>query len=436
MKKQTKLSRTIACILVLALGISLIGCGQTDTPSAKEPETIVINIGAIQPLSGGVAAMGNDSKAAYELALDIINNKHDDLDLPFAKTEGLPNLNGAKLQIIVGDRQGSPEVAAAETERLITQQEVVMMMGSYHSSASGTGTQVAERYQIPFLIDSSSSPTLTARGFKWTFRTWPHDGIYVGNMFDYVKELVDEKNLEIKTMAIIAEDSLFGQDSAKYAIENAGKMGIQVVENISYSSNAASLDAEVQKLKAANADMVFGVCYISDSILLVKTMQKLNYVPPIFIGNNGGFMDPDFVKAVPQEGLGFVSRAVSNGDLAEKFPALGKVREMFLNKNNGRNMSDTAGGAFTAVFVVADAINRAGSTDPEEIRKALIATDIPADKVIIPAIRGVKFDPETQQNTRVQSIMIQVQDGEFVTVWPKDLRIKEPIYPIPAWNQR
>lgn len=429
-------ARRVLSLLLVMVMVGLVGgCGGGEQKSPESGVAKVIKIGAIQPMSGSVAAMGADSKAALELAADIINNKYEDLDLPFAKTEGLPNLGGAKIQVVIGDHQGDPNVARAETERLITQEKVVVMTGSYHSAASGTGTEVAERYGIPFVIDSSSSPTLTERGLKWTFRVWPHDGMFVAAIFDYADKISKEKGDPVKTVGIFAEDTLFGHDSAKLAEQNAQRLGWTVVANVTYRANTTSLTSEVQKLKAANPDFIFGASYISDAILFVKTLKQLNYVPKLFIGNDTGYSDPNFAKSVGADALGFMTRATSNVDLGAKKPVLAKINELF-KQRTGRNLSDTAAGCFSTLFVVADAINRAGSTDPEAIRKALLETDLPADAVILPALQGVKFDPKTHQNERISPLILQIQDGQFVTIYPDNMATKKPIYPIPPWNRR
>lgn len=426
MRKHLKVLSIV--MILLFVPIALVGCGSSDTD--KKADTKVIKIGAIQPLSGSVAAMGADSKAALELAADIINNKYEDLDLPFAKTEGLPQLGGAKIEVVFGDHQGDPNVAASTTERLISQDKVVAMTGSYHSAASGTATEVAERYGIPFVIDSSSSPTLTNRGLKWTFRVWPHDGMFVKAIFDYADKVSKDKGTPVKTVATFCEDTLFGHDSTNLAKENAQRLGWQVVAEINYKANTTTLDSEVQKLKGANPDFIFGAGYISDAILFVKTIKKFNYTPKMFIGNNTGYSDPNFVKSVGADAQGFMTRAVSNSDLGTKKPVYGKINEMFAKKTGGRTMSDTAAGCFSTLFVVADAINRAGSTDPAAIQKALLETDLPASAVILPALQGVKFDATTHQNEKISPLILQIQDSKFVTVFPDDLATAKTIFPI------
>ncbi|MCX5917004.1 MAG: ABC transporter substrate-binding protein, partial [Deltaproteobacteria bacterium] len=134
----------------------------------------VIRIGSIYPLTGAIASSGLRSKHAVETAIDVINNKYD-FDIPFARTQGIPNLKGAKLQVIWGDSQASPEVGKTEAERLINQEKVPLLLGAYQSSVSKSASFVAERFKIPFVCAESSSAALTERGLKYFFRIAPTD---------------------------------------------------------------------------------------------------------------------------------------------------------------------------------------------------------------------------------------------------------------------
>ena len=133
-----------------------------------------VKVGITWPLTGNAGAAGQASKAAAELVAEIVNNAHPDLgDLPLAKTAGLPNLGGAKIELIFTDHQGNPSLAQQLTTRLITQDKVHVMLGAYQSSCSFTATAVAERYGIPFMVGESAALNITGRGFKWVFRGTP-----------------------------------------------------------------------------------------------------------------------------------------------------------------------------------------------------------------------------------------------------------------------
>ena len=149
-------------------------------------------IGVLYPLTGPVAQVGIDAVAAVMTAVDIINNDVD-LNVPLGPGKGLPNLDGAKIRVVVADHAGKPDVGQAEAERMITQQKAHALFGAYYSSVTATASQVAERYQIPYLNAESTSPKLTKRGFKWFFRTTPHDGEFTQVMFDFLADFQKKK---------------------------------------------------------------------------------------------------------------------------------------------------------------------------------------------------------------------------------------------------
>src|SRR5690242_3711041 len=133
-----------------------------------------VKIGVLMPLTGNAAAAGQASKAAIEVAADIVNNAHPELaNLPLATTAGLPHLGGAKLDVVFVDHQGNPSLAQQLATRLVTEDKVNALMGAYQSSCTFTATPVAERYGIPFMVGDSSALNITGRGLKWVFRTTP-----------------------------------------------------------------------------------------------------------------------------------------------------------------------------------------------------------------------------------------------------------------------
>jgi branched-chain amino acid transport system substrate-binding protein len=420
--------------IITLLSLLLLTAPGAGPALAQAPREVVI--GVLYPLSGPVAQVGIDSVNAVKLAAEIVNGKHD-LNLPLARTEGLPGLGGAKIRLVIVDHQGKPDVGQAEAERLITQEKVHALFGAYFSSVTATASQVAERYGVPYLNAESSSPGLTERGFKWFFRTSPHDGHFSVAMFDFMKELEKRRGLKIKTLGLLHEDTLFGADSAKVQEELAKKYGYEVVVNMAYRAKTTNLDAEVGKLKAANPDVFLPTSYTSDAFLFVKTAKNLDYSPRLLIAQNAGWTDPTFLTEMGKDAEGHITRAPFALDLAAKKPLIRQVNELFKKmKDNpgGRDISDVPARALTGFLTLADAINRARSVSPEEIRKALMATNIPADQLIMPW-SGVRFD-DKGQNTGVRAILQQVQKGAYATIFPFDLAAADVVYPVVSWKDR
>ena len=263
-----------------------------------------IAIGAIYPLTGPAAPAGLDAKNGVELAVEIINGKYD-LNLPLAKTAGLPAFGGLKVKYVFADHQGNPEKALSEAERLIDQEHVVALQGAYHSSATATASQVAERRGIPFLSDVSSSPSLHQRGFKWFFRTSPHDDMFSENFFLFLKEL-EKKGIKVNTVGVAWENTLYGTDVSNADRRFAEKYGYKMVTNVPYTAQSAELSSEVQKIKMARPQVIFHGAYVSDAILFVKTYKEMNANFQMVFGHGSGFARFGFSERARQRRRGYL----------------------------------------------------------------------------------------------------------------------------------
>ena len=428
---------------ILLLSLALILVASFAVPGCKPappPEVEAVKIGAIFPLTGALAAIGTEMKQTVELAADIVNNYYDN-DMPFARGEGLPGLGGARIEVVFADSKGSPETGLAEAERLIETEGVVALIGAYQSSVTETASFAAERLGIPFLNGDSTFPGLTDRGFKWFFRNTPHDYTFSETFFKFLEALKEKEGLdqsEIENVALVYEDTLFGvgtSDAEKDLIAKKYPAGAEykIVADITYSAEAASVTSEVMKLKAANPDIVFMASYLSDALLFQKEYKALDFNPKAILAMDAGHIHPDFVSTLGADANYIFTREVWSLDLRVINPLIGIVNDMYYERH-GKNMDGTTARDFTALMVMADALNRAGSTEPEAIRQALIATDIPAKDLIMPW-RGVKYD-EKGQNMYGEGVLSQILDESWHTVYPSEFALRDWVYPQPTWAER
>jgi branched-chain amino acid transport system substrate-binding protein len=395
------------------------------SPIAARAQTTEVVIGLLFPLSGASAQIGVDARAAFETAADIINKNYD-LDLAMAKGEGLSGLGGAKIKLVFADHQSDPQKGRAEAERLITQEKVSAVIGSYQSAVAVTISQICERYQIPFLSADNSSPSLHRRGLKFYFRAAAHDEMFSTAMFDFFDAL-KKKGQKIETLALFHEDTIFGTDSANAQLKLAADRGYKIVADIKYRANSPSLSAEVQQLKAADADVLMPSSYTTDGILLVKTMGELGYKPKNIMAQDAGFSEKALYDAVGDKIVGVISRGSFSLDLAAKRPMVGTVNDMYKAKS-GKDFNDLTSRQFMGLIIVADAINRAKSTDGEKIREALAATDMPGEQTIMPWAK-VKFD-EMGQNNFADPVLLQWTGSKFVTIAPPQAAVAEAVWPM------
>ena len=383
-----------------------------------------ITIGAIYPLTGNAAQVGADAQAAIGVISDIINTDHAPLPMLLGKGGGLPHMNGAHIRVIFADHQNDPQKARAEAERLITQEHVSALIGSYTSATAATISQVAERYEVPYIAMDNSSPSLNQRGLKWFFRTSPHDEMFTAAMFDFMKAVGEKTGHPAKTVALFYEDSIFGTDSSNVQRKLAAANGMTVAADIKYRANSPSLSSEAQKLKAANADVVLPSSYTSDAILLMRATNEVGY-HPVVLAQAAGFQEQSFITAAGPLAEGVMSRSSFALDADKSRPAIPAVNAMFRARAN-KDLNDNTSRQIVAVQVLADAIDRAGSSKPEDIRVALTKTDVPGDQTIMPW-KGIKFD-STGQNTEATPVIQQIKDGVYHTIYPFDLAVQPPVW--------
>jgi len=398
-------------------------------PRVSSAAEETVKIGAPYPLTGGAASAGLAVKNAIEVAVDIINNPHPELpNLPLAPTAGLPGLGGRKVEVVFADHQGNPAIAQSEALRLITQEKVAAMCGTYQSSCTLTASAVCERYGMPFMAPESSAPSLTERGFKWFFRTTPigtdFGAAYAGFLSD-----MKSRGSKIEKVAVVNENTEYGTSTANAIVPALIEKGFKVDPRIAYNANGSDVSAQVLQLKSAEPDVVIFVSYTSDAILFSKTMRTLNWKPPILIGDDSGFSDTAYITAVGDTMQGVINR--SSYDIGKPGSSSFVVNDLY-QKHAGHVLDDTSARGMQGFLALMEAINRAGSTEPAKIQAALRAQDLKPEQLMI-GYNGVKYDAKGQ-NTLAATLLVQLDGPKYVAVWPDKSAMHPPALPFKGWS--
>jgi len=410
--------------LLSAVAMSAVIAGS----AAAQDKTV--KIGAVFPLSGNAASAGVHAKAAIETAVEIINSGNPALgNLPVTKNAGLKGLGGAKVEVVFADNQGSPATGQNQALRLITEEKVVALTGAYQSGVTLTASAIAEKYGIPFVNGESVAANLTERGFKWFFRTTPVAGDFAKIYLEFLKEM-KAGGQKVDNVALVHENTEYGTSVANVITGLFKENGLPIAQDIAYSANTTDVQSQVLQLKDKKPDVVIMISYTSDAILYAKTFQALDYKPPMMIADNAGYSDPSTLKAVGKQIQGIFNRSSFAIGTAGSPTFL--INEIYKKKSGGDDLDDTAARQMQGFFVLVDAIDRAGSTEPAKIQAALKATDLKPDQLIM-GYKGVKFD-DKGQNVLAAGLVIQLQDGEnYVPVWPKQLAKTAPVFPYKGW---
>ncbi|HXP04752.1 MAG TPA: ABC transporter substrate-binding protein [Stellaceae bacterium] len=389
-----------------------------------------IRIGVVYSFTGPSKKSGLDAAAAIEIAADIVNKPHKGLEaLPLGAGQGLPNLGNDLIQVIAADHQDNPSVAQSQVLRLIGQNQVVALIGAGEGAATLAATAAAEHHGVPFLAPDATEPKITGRGFKWVFRTTP---LASDLTKAYMQFLTAQKagGTKVDTIALVFEKTARGA-STEAALRDAAKAaGIDIVTEIGYAPDGIDLSAQVKELRNKNPDVAIFISDGADASLFIKTMKSIDYKPPILIGDDDGFSDPGFVAADGNLAQGLIDRSVWSVGDADSPSAI--VNGLYKAKT-GHDLDDTSARVLQGFLVLAAAINRAGSTDPAAIQKALRETDLKPDQLIV-GYDGVKFDA-SGQNTLAGTYLTQLRGKQYVTVWPPERTAGKLVLPYKAWQQ-
>jgi branched-chain amino acid transport system substrate-binding protein len=402
-----------------------------------------VKIGVLYPLTGGAAAEGRELRAGAEIAVEIANNVMP-VDMDMAKRGGITSLKGAKIELIFKDHEGNPTLGADLAKKLILDDKVVGILGCYNSAVTKTVSAVCEQYGIPMINDSSTSPALTQRDFKWFWRTTPHDVTFTRDLFELLKGLTEGK---VKGVDAVPEDQLarlasacekteFGSQVSETIDIFAKQYGFEVLKSILYAPKSADLSSEVRSLEAAKPDVMLFASYTSDAILMVKTLKSQKARAKIIWGQDAGFEAPEFRSGLGDDVIGILTRTVFAPKIAEVKQVAGQVNNLY-KQRFGHELSGASARAFTGVQTWAEVLQKAGSTKPEDIQKAANSINIPGEQLVVPW-KGIKFatsGPDLGQNELGSGIIGQFQkdkSGEIALeiIYPFDLATADMIYPI------
>ena len=403
----------------------------------------VIKIGVIYPLTGGAAAEGRELRAGAELALEIVNNAYPAIAMNMAKNAGIKSQGGAKIELIFKDHEGNPTQGADLAKKLILDDKVVGILGCYHSAVTKTVSAVCEQYGIPMINDSSTSPDLTKRGFKWFWRTTPHDVTFTRDLFEFMKGLTEGKAKGVKAvakdqiadLASACEKTEWGSHVSQLIETFAKEYGFNVRKSILYASKSTDLSSEVGSLKAVKPDAMLFASYASDAILMLKTLKAQKAQPKLVWGQNAGFEAPEFRTTLGDDIIGVLTRTVFLPKVAQVKKVAGQINEFYKNKT-GHDLSGASARSFTGLQAWVEVLEKAGSTKPADIQKAANAINIPGDQLIVPWA-GIKFatsGDDLGQNILGSGMIGQYQKGKdgaitLEIVYPFDVASANMIFP-------
>ncbi len=399
-------------VLSAALVFSFFSCGKKETGPIK--------IGVLLPLTGPQAKFGEMEKNSFELAREKIN------------TAG--GIDGRNLEFVYEDDTGKPDVGRSAMEKLISVNKVPMITGGYSSSVTFAAAAVAQQNRVPFLVCTGSVDKIT-QPEDFNLTTEDGDKFYIYRLNPPVSEYASglegllAEVVKPKSVFILHENTTFGTKGAAAFKKSAEKLGIEVKGMESYSSGAVDFKPLLLNAKKTKPEMMYMVSYVMDAALLMKQARELNYKPNLFVGAGAGYTMPAF-----KENAGKASDRVLSATLWHQTLPIKGAKEYFeeyVAKYGGDGPDYHGAEAYAAATVVADVLKRAkGDYSSENLKKMLDQTDM---MTVFGPVKFTAYGKKIHQN-KMDTYVVQWQNGELKLIWPKELANAYFEYPI-NWSK-
>ena len=392
-----------------ALGATA-AAGLLSAPAVLRAQGAAVKVGVLHPVSGALSYSGQQGRLGATLAIDEIN-----------AGGGIKALGGAKIDPMLGDAQSTPDGGNAEVEKM-NEAGVCAVVGGSASAICLATTQTAARYDLPYVVDVGVTDSIVTRGLKNTFRFGPGFGVIARTALENLVAINDQAGKPAKTVMIVHEDSAFGAGLAKLLNAQLPEKGFQVLETIPHPTPNREFESIVLKIKAQNPDLVIPANYYNEYVLLARTMQQQRVRPKAIYSVLGGAASSyKFVKEFPEAAQYIMD---CNHWFDPKNPkAIGLKKKV---EDKGQFYTYEVYMNYSAVLLLADAIERAASTDRAKIIAALASSTFAGHVMPYGPTKFVDG-----QNQGAAPVNTQVQGNDIQVILPAAFASGKPIFPMP-----
>jgi len=392
-----------------ALGATAVA-GLLHAPAILRAQGAAVKIGVLHPVSGALSYSGQQGRLGATMAIDDVN-----------ASCGIKALGGAKFDPMLGDAQSTPDGGNAEVEKM-NAAAVCAVVGGYASAICLSASQTAARYELPYVVDVGVVDSIVTRGLKNTFRFGPGFGVIAKTALDNLVTINEQAGKPAKTVMIIHEDSAFGAGLAKLLNAQLPDRGFQVLETISHPTPTREFENVVLKIKAQNPDLVIPADYYNEYVLLARTMQQQRLRPKgIYSVLGGAASSYKFIKEFPEAAQyimdcnhWFDPKNPKALDLKKRVEDKGQfyTYEVYMN--------------YSCILLLADAIERAASTDRSKITEALASSTFSGHVMPYGPTKFVDG-----QNQGAAPVNTQVLGKDIQVILPAQFASANPVFPMP-----
>jgi len=396
----------IAVIVVVAGAVAFIML----TP--QRPTKTEIVIGAAISLSGANVETASHQANAYRLFVKQVNEQGGIYVAEYGKK--LP------VRLVLYDDQSDASRSVSLFEKLITDDKVDFIIGPYSSTITFAVAPIAEKYKMVMLTPTAGSDKIYQQGWHYVFELWPLASSNPKSVISFMKTKPD-----IKKVAVVNVAELLARSTAAAMKDALQKEGFEIVFEEEYPKGVTDLRPMLSKIKTLNPDAVIAATFFEDNVLFVRQLREVGFNPK-FLWTMVGFDQPEYIEALGKTAEGVCGWIVWH----LKFEDLGylgvrQFYEAYMKEYGKRPFAEAATG-YTALQILKQAIEKAGTLDNEKIRQVLLTEEF------MTIIGKVKYN---EQGINVYNVvyMGQVQNGKLEVVWPQELATAKIWYPKPEW---
>jgi branched-chain amino acid transport system substrate-binding protein len=385
------------------------GAATLAMPAVLRAPAATVKIGLIHPVTGALAYGGSLCRMGGQAAIDDVN-----------AAGGIKSMGGAKLEALLGDAQGRPDIGASLVDQM-QEQGAAAFTGCYASPIALAATQEAAKYGLPFSIDSGLADAITSRGLKNVFRLFPTASATSADAMTALDSINKKAGSPAKTAVIVHEDGEFGTNLAKLLTTQLAGIGIKLIEAIPHATPTRDFTNIALRIKAAKPDLVIPADYTNEYVLLCRTLvqQRVDLVG-IFSVAGGGF-NLRFAKDQPQVAEDIIDFNHWLNPLSPQAPAFRKKFE-----DKGTLFSFELLFGYFAVRLLTDGMERAASADKEKLVAALSTSTFGSDLLTYGPTKMVDG-----QNVNAHATAQQIQKGDIDVIFPEEFADAKPIFPRP-----
>ena len=389
--------------LLVALGLAMPGGAAAQTQGSPTASPAAEwRFGAIYPLSGAPALLGDESFRGLEMAVEERN--------------AAGGLLGRPIRLLRGDA-GDEAAAVGEARRLGGPERCAALFGTYGSTLSFAATQASEGLGVPYFELGAIADSITDRGFRNLYRTCPRGGDFARLTAEAMTAILPALLGTPPRVALLYEDALYGTSVSEMQVTRLREAGVEVLERIAYPPRTSDLAGAVQRLREAGAEVLLHTGGQNDPILLFRTMREAGWRPRMVVGSGAGYSLADTARAIGPAFEGVMSIDFPAFAIADRVaPGNAAFAETYKRRYGADPRSGHSLANLFGARVALDGIQRAGGLDKDKLRAAMLATDIAEGTT--PTGWGAAFD-ERGQNTRARPCLMQWQDGRLVTIHPE-----------------